>query len=76
MANGGEAGVRWFSMAFIKTEHCYVFMYVTNADDPFSLCCHSCLFSHAVIVGLGLEMLTFLPFTWLGYRIRYLTFQS
>jgi hypothetical protein len=42
-ANDGEAGARWFSMTFIKTEHCYVFMYVTNVDDPFSLYCYSCL---------------------------------
>ena len=42
-ANDGEAGAHWFSTAFIKTEHCYVFMYVTNADDPFSLYCYSSL---------------------------------
>jgi hypothetical protein len=32
-ANGGKAGAHWFSMGFTETEHCYVLMYVTNADD-------------------------------------------
>ena len=74
-ANGGEAGAHWFSMAFIQTEHCYVFMYVTNADDPFSLYCHSFI-GHTVIVGLGLGNADLPPFYMVGVSNPILDFQS